>query len=55
MNDTTVAVRLDPKEYFWVCDLADRFNLSKSQILRILIKSARMGEAIPNDWRDTNG
>lgn len=50
MTDSTVAVRLDPKEYFWLCDLADRCNLSKSQILRIIIANARIGKAMPQDW-----
>ena len=50
MTDSTVAVRLDPKEYSWVCDLADRMNLSKSQVLRIIIAGARIGKTLPDNW-----
>ena len=54
MTDSTVAVRLDPKEYFWLCDLADRMNLSKSQVLRIIIASARVGRPLPGNWVATH-
>ena len=55
MTDSTVAARLDPKEYFWVCDLADRLNLSKSQVLRIIIARARTGQPMPEGWSATHG
>ena len=55
MTDSTVAVRLDAKEYFWLQDLADRFNLSKSQLLRIIIANARTGKPMPEGWVSTRG
>lgn len=47
MENKTIAVRLDEKEYFWIQDIARRYKLSKSQVVRNLLISLRTGAHSP--------